>query len=1241
MQTAATDPFLLDIPDVPVVAMPPSETSSVTMPEVASRRSDSELSSLVFEAQQDFDAEAYFKQHFEEEQRKEVAKDQAQRQKVDFERKVQRQVWLDGLDYEQWDNMTRNHLPYHETGEVNVDDMKAGKEAAGLLYAQGFYWPTETNRNEETPSALIPLRDLKRFPLPRVECRDSPPEYTDWTRGQQVLVRHDSHKKIQFEDPVTREVQFVQTFGSAPWNSYKYFNNEELRSLKCAHHINFFGRAVPHQSGTRPATTIAILKSKPKNLNVTTPDGLWKSAVMECATQMLDPILYHGTPEVLDTLRGTDLEDACIGHAEIIYSSLGWWDQDTYPDGQCPADSDALVPSSWPKGSIVMNGVSEGFASRLEIMTSSTEEKKSDDIARKAAFQGRVARGRVKSRLGVRCWTHRHTTQEMVFVARARTGLLTPSFASSKYSTTVTSSATEHTPKSTTSNVDIASSSCTPVLATPTEHTPHPTTSNVDIASSLSRAPVLVTPTDRPAPVFVRPARHVSVVVKSREEFNAQIHAFDVANGLPFSEKWEDDNEANIDEANDEDDDNEEGKETTETKSWRQRMRDEELKDGLGPVSEKWDDEFEPEHAAAPTTQQSAPEDAASQLADTQAVVAEVTTSELDRKLCEHDALTGFQPASKVWADDVDEDETLASSSSSGEVEMLIAVDSAMVVMSHMPNTIATALANLENPVEADVASNVERGVEADLLAKVQSCARGQSAAIEAQVSVKVSLPAIVVEDVDSNGHRRVVSASSADSTTNISTPQTSPELEAEDDINIIYDNAENDGCNQPSLSKVLEPSDTGYVDDMDLDEEHELQHGEPFVLTSVQLTGDKVRGALDSPVAPSAPFSPAGLVAFHRDVVRIPGLGLVNEDDVSYTPPATTSLKLQSSAMVAWMSAEHPDLIIARHLQVVASAIPAMVPNMVLPGLHTFGNGASTSILPRQRIGLVHSPLMTFDPEDYIPNRVIEEIVDDEEEVDGTVVNENISSLHDIHLSTLVLYNTALESTTEDESHTSSSEASLSTPPTSAGSSTSDGRRSRHVHFDLLESRKSSLATTASASSSMATLCEIGACFPPSTFDQWPGFDNDRHPEIPEHTSSLTSSREHGVAETCSSSKVSRKRDTFANVEDGAEILTPRPDLPTFRRTRCDWQHASWSSIGRKLTKSRPATVTTTKVATTVRSRDGVMTRANSNESQFFEFPESRRVSNENGASRTGQKTKGFFKKGTEKVKKLLLREN
>ncbi len=72
-----------------------------------------------------------------------------------------------------------------------------------------------------------------------------------------------------------------------------------------------------------------------------------------------------------------------------------------------------------------------------------------------------------------------------------------------------------------------------------------------------------------------------------------------------------------------------------------------------------------------------------------------------------------------------------------------------------------------------------------------------------------------------------------------------------------------------------------------------------------------------------------------------------------------------------------------------------------------------------------------------------------------------------------------------------------------------------------------------------------------------------------------------------------------------------------------------------------RPATAVATNVAATVRSRDGIMARANYNGGQVSEFPESTGVRNGSVGSRMGRKTKGFFEESIGKLKELLGKKN
>ncbi|OQU94554.1 hypothetical protein CLAIMM_00901 [Cladophialophora immunda] len=228
-----------------------------------------------------------------------------------------------------------------------------------------------------------------------------------------VQYMHDADKGIQDEDVEGDSFRVI----TDPQSDYQWFECEELQTLKCVHHFNVFGRPVLTKSGTAPATTIAILKSAPKHLNVTTPNGLWKTTVMECAQQLLDPVCYYGESEILECLRGSELENACIGQCEKIYSQHGWWVHDHYGPEEYHIVADPLDPWSYPDPAetIMINGITESFAHRVDIITAATQEKEAEDAARKAAFNARLAQGRKPSRLGLSCFTYEDVEEASVF----------------------------------------------------------------------------------------------------------------------------------------------------------------------------------------------------------------------------------------------------------------------------------------------------------------------------------------------------------------------------------------------------------------------------------------------------------------------------------------------------------------------------------------------------------------------------------------------------------------------------------------------------------------------------------------------------------------------------------------------------------------------------------------------------------------------------------------------------------
>jgi hypothetical protein len=169
------------------------------------------------------------------------------------------------------------------------------------------------------------------------------------------------------------------------------------------HHINFFGQLVYTKSATSPAATIAVLKSSTKWFGVVNTSRLRISVLVAFASRLLDPIVYYGKPEVLDQLRGTALEKACIGQCDKFYSKNGWWQEDEYTEEEYIPRIDTLDPGHYQQDQVVINGCTPGFPSRVDIITAGTREQVAIDKACRAAVQARIARGPVKSKLANCC----------------------------------------------------------------------------------------------------------------------------------------------------------------------------------------------------------------------------------------------------------------------------------------------------------------------------------------------------------------------------------------------------------------------------------------------------------------------------------------------------------------------------------------------------------------------------------------------------------------------------------------------------------------------------------------------------------------------------------------------------------------------------------------------------------------------------------------------------------------------
>ncbi|KAJ9602687.1 hypothetical protein H2200_012881 [Cladophialophora chaetospira] len=1229
------------LPSVAVVNLPPSTSTKRKRGEVCAA-----VRALSFEALQDYDSEPQYQQYVEAEKAELFAQDEAQRLKEHANRKAQRGAWLESRTEEQLDALEEGGFPpYHTNGEVNVADIP-NASTPGLFNAQGFYYPTPSNRDDSVPAALIPIRDLEKFPLERGSYERSCESVEEERQGQVVYRYRGRH-----------------------WSE--------------PHHINFFGQAVAVKSTTRPETTIAVLTRNLGALTVTTPDGSWKNTIMACATNLVDPVLFCGKPEILTIPRASDLENACSGLAYLTYSRQGTWGESHGEEDRVVQDY--LDPDTWYDGAIYMNGVSAGFPSRETIITAASTKQRQDREARKAACLKRIAKGRVQPRLGLSC-----VTQEDLTVMRAT--VPRPMITSSN----------QH-PTNTTNSVAV------PAAQTDTANSFAVPATRTNTANSAA-VPVPRTNTNNSVSVSAPQTTSSSLTVQCR--------AYDRANGIPDLDDWGEEAETEDTPAqgsNPKAADNQ-GTQDTATKEestpevqeavsavvesdWNRQVRERDEAIGYRPAKGKWsddaeEDELDAQPAATPMPDSPAP-----------AILVDATVPDLVvEPLLE----------AETRLDDQDHIEAEPSVNVQGAVDHEITAGVGSTTDAEFINEVETSA---EAVVDTEALLDIE---DPDPAAPVTP-----EAPVDVETPVHDFEPAVdsaPSTDDSASGHSRQVSASTTETPVDTAgnTPPTSPELGPDDDKDSV--NSDDETSRRPqSPPLAAEQRANELIEEVSFDEEYRLIHGQELPLSPAQIDADRLQaafGGLNAEMEAATALAPSSCALIGplppvEPVVQIPGLGMIDDAEETAAPaPAATperGAQLMVVPFVPLQNAGPPAHIlqtIAGQVQEIGHITPGPVPGQPYTTLHRFRNGASTVTRPGQAFGLRRSramiferqphsarpvseestPAVTFLTVDLVPNRLIEEVSDegqaidaavvnersppvvlsrqphklsaipeevfDEEgniseedtpevdftvedppadqgneevfestqgqEIGDTVINENVTLIRDTDLSIVVTKDFAQESATEDD-HTSSSESSTSLSSAN-GLLTNTARNAFYMLPNQHITTTPSMVTMAPPYSSMVTLYTVGTeSLTPSAYDQWPDFDSVCSPQIPPRTSSLA----------------------WNHTRIDVGVSPSSPLLPASRRTSGGRLSASWSSIGRKSTKRRPATTTTNPFTIDLRSQDEILTRAQHNDDALTEVPASRCVSDGSVTSRMGKKTKGVFKKSISKLKAVLGKKN
>ncbi|ETN42134.1 uncharacterized protein HMPREF1541_04075 [Cyphellophora europaea CBS 101466] len=135
-----------------------------------------------------------------------------------------------------------------------------------------------------------------------------------------------------------------------PYEFYYYYD---------AHHLNWLGHPIEEKSFTRPATSLAIIMSKPKLLNrpLEENDNYQLQVLLKSAFRYIDPVVFTGSREILK-LGGTKLENAAIGQAQKFYSPCGWWQDDHYGQDEDIPEPDPEDENAYGPEDVVFNGCS-------------------------------------------------------------------------------------------------------------------------------------------------------------------------------------------------------------------------------------------------------------------------------------------------------------------------------------------------------------------------------------------------------------------------------------------------------------------------------------------------------------------------------------------------------------------------------------------------------------------------------------------------------------------------------------------------------------------------------------------------------------------------------------------------------------------------------------------------------------------------------------------------------------------
>jgi hypothetical protein len=218
---------------------------------------------------------------------------------------------------------------------------------------------TETIDDSGVPRTEIPS---KRLLFGRVDSDEHVEGVEMPERAANVSEEDSSVKATESSEALSEDESQQGDSGYATEEDAQDAEDAEARQYpqwERIHHYNWLCNPICLKSTTRPATSLAIIMSKPKTDFLIDTDAtvrtLTQQTLIRRAWVWVDPVIFRGDRSVLK-LRGTNLENTAIGLTAKFYGDVGRWRYEPRDIDDDVPDTDGFDETTYEYQDVVVNG---------------------------------------------------------------------------------------------------------------------------------------------------------------------------------------------------------------------------------------------------------------------------------------------------------------------------------------------------------------------------------------------------------------------------------------------------------------------------------------------------------------------------------------------------------------------------------------------------------------------------------------------------------------------------------------------------------------------------------------------------------------------------------------------------------------------------------------------------------------------------------------------------------------------